>query len=346
VVSVVIAYIAINLFFFKTPVPISGIAKAIGAPLFNNWQALKGFSGIFSKKLLVVFIVMEIIAFRANQRSFVFVMSIITFLLAALVQSLYYGAFSTWPIWPWYTYSVSFAMLAMAARVLFLSSRCFAANRIAVTFVVGCLFAVMAEDAVKGFGNGRPEKADDQVAHSWNQMSVLMLKDRIFSHDQNTIVAMADRAGGLAFWGRKKIFVVQTEGLLMGAEYIAARLKSDVPSYIDGQYHVQYYVVDREFTPTVTEDDGSKTYVVADPIQLAGARGYYIPTFCFPDSSLIYSRNYDLDAPSCHSQRLIFSYGARKECSLAALKVIQTAISTGGLHKLSLPSQSRRQCEP
>ena len=49
-----------------------------------------------------------------------FIMGMVT--LAAFIQCFYYCAFSTWNIWPWYSYLVALDMALIAARILYVGA--------------------------------------------------------------------------------------------------------------------------------------------------------------------------------------------------------------------------------
>jgi hypothetical protein len=147
---------------------------------------------------------------------------------------------------------------------------------------------------------------------------------------------MGDRAGGLAYWGRSKLTLVQTEGLTLGIDYLRARIADQGGEYLQQHYRIDYWVIDRQVVPTVTGPDGGQLYVVADPIQ-GRITTAPVPTFCFPASAIRYQREYATQYGVY--RRLAFAFADRQPCPRAALDLVQ-AVATGiGLRRFSLPGE-------
>ena len=149
---------------------------------------------------------------------------------------------------------------------------------------------------------------------------------------------MGDRAGGLAYWGRGTLSVVQTEGLALDIDYLRARWAQHGAEYLERRFPIDYYVVDRTFVPQVEDAAGAHTYIVADPIQgrVANQR---VPMFCFPQRALQYWFRYE--QRGIVSDRMAFAFRQRTSCTARERAVIEAAIHGAGLRQLSLPEEYR-----
>jgi len=234
VVPTVIAYLAINQWLFGSPVPVSGLAKLLGGAKFSNWGVVEMFFNRWHSLVLLMVILapLEIMARLSDRRPEpLFYRSLLIVSVAVLLQCFYYAAFSAWNVWPWYAYLVAVDMALMIARIIYLSSLLYSHPRarlaaLAAVLIIGtwaanrsAAFAFGSLDAQRqhqlsflsklGVGTAR----NTEVA-SFNQVSIAML-DKFFPADHRTLIAMGDRAGGIAYWGREKISVVQAEGLTL-----------------------------------------------------------------------------------------------------------------------------------
>ena len=199
VIPTVAAYLAINQWLFGTPVPVSGIAKMIGGPKFSNWGVTAQlFSHWKSLGLLLALLVpLELMARGWGYVDRLFYRSLAVVSFAMLVQCVYYCCFSTWGLWPWYSYLVALDMAILAARILYLSGWLFqTANlRFAAWVAVLVLFSW-------GLYRGSLftwRSLQKPAVTSFNEVSIEMAKE-FFPSDRRTVIAMGDRAGGLAYW--------------------------------------------------------------------------------------------------------------------------------------------------
>jgi hypothetical protein len=171
--------------------------------------------------------------------------------------------------------------------------------------------------------------------------------NEFFDSGQKTIIAMGDRAGGLAYWGRKKLAIVQTEGLTLDADYLKARMANTGDKYLE-RLPIQYMVIDREVILTSSPGpDQQVQYVVPDPIQ-GRVTTAPVPTFCFPAQAIRYEKRYPsgYGAGAAFSTRIAFSFADRMPCSqeaLSRLRLIETGI---GLRQYSLPSEYETAAGP
>jgi hypothetical protein len=326
----------------------------IGGPKFSNWAVIGEFFSRWKSFafLLVLLAPLELLARGAGREDRLFYRSFCVVSLAAIIQCLYYAAFSTWSVWPWYSYLVALDMAIVAARIVYLGA--------AIIDTPGARLAAIAAVALLGtwtvyrsgmfierslpaqvrshlpamLGGGRAAIAK----RSFNDVSLSMLDD-FFASRPHTVIAMGDRAGGLAYWGRSNISLVQTEGLTLDAGYIRARLADRGAEYLASRYPIEYLVIDREHVPTIKDADGESEFVIPEPIQ-GRISTDPVPTFCFPPSAVRYEQAYAGDYGT--NRRLAFAFGARVQCSAAALAFVRSAGTSLGLRRFSLPSEYLR----
>jgi hypothetical protein len=339
VVPTVLAYLAINQWLFGSAVPVSGIAKMIGGPKFSNWGVAFEFFSRWKSFLflLAVLLPLEWLARRAARADRVFYRSFCVVSLAALIQCFYYGALSTWSIWPWYSYLVALDMAIVAARILYVSASLCELPQWRYAAWAG--IAILGSWTVYRSGlfvvRSMPTPLHATDRKSFNVVSLEML-DEFFKERPHAVVAMGDRAGGLAYWGSTKVSLVQTEGLTLDAAYLRARTENRGAEYLETRYPIEYLIVDREFIPTVTDGHGASLFVIPDPIQGRITTGP-VPTFCFPPGAVRYKKAYLGQFGT--NTRIAFSFPDRSPCPPEALALVTAAATGVGLRKYSLPSE-------
>jgi hypothetical protein len=340
VVPTVIAYLAINQRLFGTPIPVSGIAKLVGGPSLSNW----GVFGMFFDRwksfavLMAILLPLELVTRAFVGRPVpVFYRSLAIVAAAMLLQAIYYAAFSAWNLWPWYTYLAAIATALVVARIVYLCSLVATVKRARIVALAA--LAVVGAWAAGRSGTLASDSLPRRTATptSYNQISLDML-DSFFKAEDHTLIAMGDRAGGLAFWGRGKVAVVQTEGLLLDIDYFKARRANTSEQYFE-RMPIQYWVIDREITATVPRPDGHLQYVVPDPIQ-GRITTAAVPTFCFPPEAIRYQKSYT--SIFGVNTRLAFSFADREPCTAAALDLMRSTAKGIGLRQFSLPTEYDR----
>lgn len=328
-------YLALNDVYFGTAVPVSGLAKAMDGARFENWGIVSYYSVASLMALFFAFLPRCIVPRSERGGMVSFVASARVLAVAAFIQYLYYATQSTWPVWPWYLYIVYLLIAVLIARVVMIAASGIEAHNLSMQRMVTALFVVSAlllgarivDDAI-------PPKS----VSTFNKISLAMLKRIAPTQHKPSVVAMGDRSGGLAYWGAGRVSVVQTEGLLMDLAYLKARKLGNGAAFLADRFSIDYYAVDREIVPTYRANDET-VYIVADPIQGRVTTGP-VPTFCFPESAVIYRRSYVLWHTE-PAQRLVFLFAARVPCTDGAIRFIQTIARGEGLRRLSLPSESR-----
>jgi hypothetical protein len=319
-------------------VPVSGIAKMIGGAKFSNWGIARDFFAHWKSLLflLVILAPLELTLRFAGRADRVFYRSAAMVTLAAFIQCFYYGAFSTWNIWPWYSYLVALDMALIAARIVYVGALLCNLPRLRVAggVAVGLLgLWMLYRSSVLVESTLAPQSSESRV--TFNQVSLTMLDDFVTA-TPHPVIAMGDRAGGLAYWGRSKLTLVQTEGLTLGMDYIHARIADQGGEYLQQHYPIDYWVIDRQVIATVTGTDGGPLYVVPDPIQ-GRITTAPVPTFCFPASAVRYQRQYA--TPYGVNRRMAFAFADRKPCPPAALDLVRAAATGIGLRRFSLPGE-------
>jgi|ERR1039457_3328414 hypothetical protein len=130
--------------------------------------------------------------------------------------------------------------------------------------------------------------------------------------------------------------VVQAEGLTLDAEYLSARRRYEGERYFASRFDIRYWILDREFVPLVTRGDGTREYVVVELVQ-GRVAVFMVPTFCFPESALLYRRTYGQDVRV--STRFVFSFTEHQPCSAESRALIENVRHGQGFRQLSLPSE-------
>lgn len=231
-ISVLAVYCAINGFIFHTLLPVSGTAKALGAP-YANFGAMRAlilgtYNGYLkSVPLGLAFVALPTVlallrrdraetsaADRARQqvRRFLAVM-----IAGQLLHAIYLCVGSSWQIWSWYGYErVMIGTLACALAASFVApalpdritrnALAIAGPTVAVLLVIGGVTVIMKRVA-QGANDGSYWMRAEANARDL---------DRILP--ANSVIAMGDLAGSLAFWLPRPF--VQTEGLLETRAYL------------------------------------------------------------------------------------------------------------------------------
>ena len=163
--------------------------------------------------------------------------------------------------------------------------------------------------------------------------------DEFFPEATRTTVGMGDRAGGLAYWGRDKVAVIQAEGLTLDKAYLSARAEQRGEQYFE-QLPIAYWIVDREFFATITREDGTLEYAIPEPIQ-GRVTNEPVPTFCFPQSAIRYSKQY-ASAWGVNT-RIAFAFDEHTACSDEVLAIVREAERGMGLRQFSLPTEYRSE---
>jgi hypothetical protein len=352
-VATLAVYFAVNAVVFGTALPVSGLAKALGNRLFHNVGIIGDFVEPLGRMapLLVLWGGLEAAAKTWAPAPPTFRRAIAALLLAWAIQLLYYTALSAWPLWPWYRYTLALATMAIVARIALLALALLEARHpLAPVLAAGTLTLVAIAPTQESFqlsalvlpstrldpiADAAPGPAIDRRPITFNQVSLIMLRT-MWPSPGRAVVAMGDRAGGLSFWGRQTLSVVQTEGLVSGIGYLQARRAGRGADYLAALAPIAYLIVDRQTIPTTNDGSGRKIYVVADPIQ-ARTSMERVPIFCFPETAIAFRLVYG-ESPAEY-QRVAFAFPRRVPCGADELQLIEAATREPGLRQLSLPAE-------
>jgi hypothetical protein len=354
VVPTVVAYFAINQWLFGSAVPVSGRAKDVGGPFFSNWGISLAYTDHWRPiaVLVAILLLLEYLARRLVGRPQpVLYRSLAVFVSATVIQYLYYATLSTWLLWPWYIYLLAADIALLIARIVYLASLFDLGRR--RSLIGGAALLLIGAWALRSAAlfafDSLPPATQWQLAFlrplgfqpgqtpgtmTQEQANLVMLRS-FFDSKPHSLVAMGDRSGGFAYWGRNQLSLIQTEGLTLGAGYLKAREAGVATAYLE-HLPIDYYVIDREVVPTTQGPGGQRVFVVADPIQGRVSRSP-VPIFCFPESAIRYESTY----PSWRgiSTRMAFQFSARVPCSAATLARMRSIETGMGLRQFSLPSE-------
>ncbi len=261
-----LAYLLVNLRMFHTPVPVSGMAKQLKPLLPPSSTTLHSLVLPFDRTkaafvypaLLTIFA--GVISFRRSARDLPQHHRAI--LLALFVfPVLHLGSLSLlsdWTVWPWYFYSLIYAVLASAV-VLLLPLRNLAPTKprwrlsaSTLTVLTGSYLIFLGAYSLFK----KPAKT--------SQLAVFVAD---FSLKHPGLYAMGDDAGSTAF--RSDQHFLQLEGLMMDTDYIhLLRERTPLREMLD-RYHADYYVA------LVIERTGP-CFITHEPAQ-AGAHSPRLP---------------------------------------------------------------------
>ncbi len=355
VLPTVAIYFAVNQWLFDSAVPVSGLAKSLGGPKFSNWGVANVFLGPLrpSVFLIPLLVLLEWLTRRGARPAPVFYRSFLVFAAAGAIQGLYYCTEYTWDVMPWYECFVMICVALMVARIVYLSSQLVeqAAHpmvrwlAVAAVAMVGLWMSLWTAKFIDGsmpvgirtavrntLHVGNPKVA---IARTFNQISLSMLDD-FFDTSRHVLVAMGDRAGGIGYWGRHAVSVVQLEGLMLDKRYIQARKDHRGEDYLERGFSIDTFIIDREVVTSINGSDGQLEYVIPDPVR-GRLNDEPVPTFCFPSSAVLYSRKYFTFTGV--NTRMAFRFADRVECAPAVLAMIRSIEQGIGLQQYSLPGE-------
>lgn len=350
-------YLVVNQWLFGSAVPVSGLAKSLGGPTFSNWGVWRNFLGPAEESpfLLLILLVLEGITRSIARPQPWFYRSICLFAIAAAAQCLYFCTLYTWYVMPWYECSVMMVAALIVARIVYLSAelaasmasgrvvlRALALIPVAMLGVWMAYWAgVLLDKSVplevrmvvrRTLQAGNPKVAD---IRTFNQVSLSML-DEFFDHRRRTLVAMGDRAGGIGFWGRDFVSVLQLEGLMLDRGYIQALREHRGEQYLTENFPIETLIIDREVVLKLISPSGEPEYVIPEPVR-GRVTNEPVPTFCFPESAVQYQRTYETFTGV--ETRMAFDFSKRVDCSQSSLQALRTIEQGIGLQRYSLPGE-------
>ncbi len=256
-----IGYAAINQTVFGTPLPISGLAKAVGSvPGENLLHIIIAYAQSLQWPLLfaVCLCVGRVIAGRkAPQLKYMRELAIAG--VALLFCTAYYGLASGWSTWGWYHWSsLLLAFYLMLELVALATALCKTApagpadkrTTIAIAALgLGGAALLYQQLMIAGAylaGLVAQQMGSSPLPNSFGRRN---LNDIAWVREQNlpagTTFAMGDRAGSFGFFLDGKYRLLHTEGLVADMAYYRALAADEGLQFADGM-GIDYWVFDRD----------------------------------------------------------------------------------------------------
>ncbi|MFA9471711.1 MAG: hypothetical protein ACERNK_14155 [Deltaproteobacteria bacterium] len=315
-----------------------GLAKAIGAPLFSNWDlAAQYFQE--SRALLLLALVLFAVEHKTKlyRRDAFLYPLMASFTLAILIQLSYYFSFSGWGAWGWYFYSNALLFALVVARIVYISLHHADAAAFRWARVSALLATLIFAIILPTYSHARDisKITTDASFHpsnqTFNKRSIRDVQTWLDGSRPLTI-AMGDRSGGLGYWSPDDVRVFQTEGLVANIDYLRARQAQVGEQWIIDNVAPDLMMVDRGHVPLMGTE-GRQQYVVAEPIQ-GFATSANVMVFCFPPTGL--ARRI-MNSPD--GVRLVFDMHAEEDCSAENQDAIRRVIDEGRIRQYSLPEE-------
>ena len=315
-----------------------GLAKAIGAPLFSNWDlAAQYFQE--SRALLLLALVLFAVEHKTKlyRRDAFLYPLMASFTLAILIQLSYYFSFSGLGAWGWYFYSNAFLFALVVARIVYISlhhadAAAFRWARVSALLAT-LIFAIILPtySHAPDISKITTDASFHPTNQTFNKRSIRDVQTWLDGSRPLTI-AMGDRSGGLGYWSPDDVRVFQTEGLVANIDYLRARQAQVGEQWIIDNVAPDLMMVDRGHVPLMGTE-GRQQYVVAEPIQ-GFATSANVMVFCFPPTGL--ARRI-MDSPD--GVRLVFDMHAEEDCSAENQDAIRRVIDEGRIRQYSLPEE-------
>jgi len=342
-VVTLVVYAAINIHFFGTPLPVSGQAKAIGNVLGSNLLTSRAFTD--SSTLIIAMIAIWALARLTVARNLrAGGLEICSLAIATAACGLYYGVFSSWPIWKWYLYPCAwlfiYAMIAgiLGSAALIAKARSFLSPwpwaRIAFLSVAVIVFGMAASAFVSrqryqdtfvyeyGIKRNLPRTSDIKES-SFNRENVDLLPWLEARYPGSATIVMGDRAGGLGYWMPERFKLLHVEGLVADKPFLEVLRSGTLANWLSTQ-NADLYISDR---PGALEIENVFGFV--EPVQPRVTNGV-LNILCFHRKDVLASTSYLWDEKP--QIRQIFDYRQRMECPAAILtKFEELQKTTGGV---------------
>lgn len=344
VVLTMAVYASFNQYYFGTPLPVSGLAKAADSPRFANFGIIHYYLNLSIGIALAAWVIAEIWLRRLPTPT-TFLSSIAVMAIAAVVQYFYYACFSGWPLWPWYLYLEAGLVMAIYARLFILLPQLLHQRpKLAIAmlaFVLGFSIVGATRNVII-----RPLLITATETLCERYSVCLPVLQRIRSYGAANLellaaqrdllrgktIAMGDRAGSFGYWLPDDSKLLQTEGLVGNLAFLQARLAGTGEAFVRDA-NVDLFIVDRQ-NDTRLIWQGQPLIALAEPIQgrVANRGAMY---YCFPATAeLSYRRS------GAYSHQRVYDFRARVPCPRAVRTLLQS-IETGtfGLRRLAVSSE-------
>ncbi|HEY8101121.1 MAG TPA: hypothetical protein VIF82_10235 [Burkholderiaceae bacterium] len=311
-------YFFINFLLFGTIVPISGLSKALGNKIGENWQVLLNFLN-FSRFAMIALFLNFILIKNADDKSIdktIFSNELRLTIITTLIVAFYYAFFSGWPLWGWYYWSPALVTLYAIAKLIYLSVlkrtqyKRSTQSRIAliVSWIFLAWFFLISIKTEFSAGIFRPMISlhfNKQPKDTYTSMNIKLI-DGFFNNAPSGIVAMGDRAGGLGYWLPARFKFFQTEGLVANKEYMLAKEAGTGLDYMK-KLGIKYFVVDRERILEGKLKDGTPVQGIVEPVQALSAHSG-LTLICLPVNAILYTQHY------AEQTRYVYDFTKVTEC--------------------------------
>jgi hypothetical protein len=343
-------YFLINFKLFGVIVPISGLNKAVGNRIGENYPLL--FKYLISARFALIALALNWVLMRKARRTSIdtsaFSNELKLIIIATLIVASYYAFLSGWPLWSWYYWPVALLELYALAKLFYLSvlmrKQYRASTHIRAWIVSSWVFlAFIAVLGLKTELNSNVFRSmvgyhikhkQYNIPENWTAMNLKVI-DEFFDKAPGGIVAMGDRAGGLGFWLPERFKFFQTEGLVADKNYLLARKNGTALEYLK-KIGIKYFVVERERIFAQTLADGTELHGIVEPIQGMSAHSGYA-YICLPVNSILYQYFYEDQA------RYIYDFSKVTDCPPEmTARIDALANQYGALRHYSLPSEYKK----
>lgn len=329
------AYFYVNWAVFGIPVPVSGLAKAVGNVPGENLLPLAMFAvagrAVVPLALLWIALGLGGKTVLRHQRE-------VVVLLATCAATIgYYTLLSGWAVWGWYFWPLMLLAYYVTLECLgaWRDRSAFAGSRLAGAALLLLALALFLDLSRTAAGTAsRFARLAREVAHQhvelWSfgrKNSQLVDEIRTGRMAPGNAFAMGDRAGSFGFFIGNGYRFVHTEGLVGPYGYVRALRAGQAAEFVE-KLAPDFLVVDRE---SFTENDS--VLVVTEPVQ-----GWSVRTgpfaLCFSKDAVL-SRDGYLD-----QTRLVIDFHRRVACPQeveAARRSMQARY--GALRRSAFPSE-------
>lgn len=313
--STITCYMGLNVALFGTPVPVSGLAKAVGNVAGENLPT----SLRLLRRALPTLIALAPLAILRWRGAYTFrnPHAIIAALCAIALCALYYGVFSGWPLWSWYLWPVVlaayFCLVEFAGIEARLRPSYILAGRlwriIALTLMATHFLAAFWVYHGRFRQSSAPADRHSAEIATYGQANVLSARDWNRHDIKMAKFAMGDRAGSLGYFLDDRFELIQLEGLVGSYDQIL-EMRADRSKAFINRAHVDWLIVDRD--EALQEIAGQ--FVIEEPFQgLSVHKGSFV--LCFPLNAETRGAWLSL----IREHRYLFRYADQQECSPAAM---------------------------
>lgn len=287
-------YAGANYLVFASPVPLSGVAKAVGAVPFSNWGIFYNYLIQAIPVLIVALVVLPIeLIWTKFEGGRLHYGGVALLALSLVFHYGYYAAFSGWIPWPWYFYAHALMVVLLVARAVeiaaLVAQPTWSGSRVPGYLALGLLLTSLwlvpfAEHVLLTRQLLENQAQGVEPGGSFNRRNaahgLALQRERA-----ELVLAIGDRAAGLGYFAPDTVKVFALEGLVADKAYLDARRRDQGERYLRERVAPRYLVVDRERLEPV-RIAGEEQYVVIEPMQGRVVMDHLL-VFCFPKSALV-----------------------------------------------------------